>query len=494
MTALLELSDLTIVTPAGRPLFDGIRMRVGRERVALVGRNGVGKSTLLAVLAGDAEPHAGRVRTRSKPHYVPQAVGSLPERIRAMALSHGEQRKLALLDAARSDADILLLDEPTEDLDDASVSWLRGWLREWPGCLVVASHDRRLLADFEHFFVASESGCRYFSGTATALEAELEREHRETEQRYERNLRRLVEHEEHTLHVARRKARKKRYGRCSELDRATPRVRLNQKRDHAQVSHGRLAKVREQRLDAIREWSKSTRRALGVNLSIELLVPTLPAGAGADVLVVRDVSARSDDRCLFESLDLQVRRERVAVVGPNGAGKTTLLEIMLGRRAPATGSVFRDPSKIGSIAQGAADWMLDDTLLSRLHREEPSLSPEDVAQMLVAHKFPLALGDRPLRSLSPGERARAALICLFRRAPPVEVLVLDEPTYSLDLVGQRAMTEALRAWPGGLVVASHDRAFLSAIGVDVFLDVDCCPTRSSTSTTCASTRRRPTPC
>ena len=89
----------------------------------------------------------------------------------------------------------------------------------------------------------------------------------------------------------------------------------------------------------------------------------------------------------------------------------------------------------------------------------------------MAHKFPLALGDRPLRSLSPGERARAALICLFRRAPPIEVLILDEPTYSLDLVGQRAMTEALRAWPGGLVVASHDRAFLSAIGADVLLDV-----------------------
>ena len=472
MTPLLELSDVTIVTPAGRTLFDGIRLRIGRERVALIGRNGVGKSTLLAVLAGDAEPQAGRVRARGRPHYVPQAVGSLPERIRAMALSHGERRRMALLEAARSGADVLLLDEPTEDLDDASVSWLRGWLREWPGCLVVASHDRRLLEDFEHFLIASESGCRYFPGTRAELDAELEREHRETEQRYAGNLRRLVEREEHTLHVARRKARKKRYGRCSELDRATPRARLNQKRDHAQVSHGRLAKVREQRLDAIRQWSKSTRRALGVSLSIDLLVPTLPAEAEADVLALRDVSARTADRCLFESLDLRVRRERVAVVGPNGAGKTTLLEVMLGRRAPATGSVFRDPSKIGSIAQGATDWMLDETLLSCLHREEPSLSPGDVAELLVAHRFPLALGDRPLRSLSPGERARAALICLFHRTPPVEVLVLDEPTYSLDLVGQRAVTEALRAWPGGLVVASHDRAFLSAIGVDVFLDIE----------------------
>jgi ATPase subunit of ABC transporter with duplicated ATPase domains len=472
MTPLLELSDLTILTPAGRPLFDGLHLRIGRERVALIGRNGVGKSTLLAVLAGDVEPHAGRVRARSPPHYVPQAVSSLPERILGgRPLSHGERRRMALLDAERSGADILLLDEPTEDLDDEAVSWLRSVLREWPGCVVVASHDRRLLEDFDRFFVASESGCRCLSGTLGEVEAMLEREHREAEERYARTLRRLVEHEEHALHVARRKARKKRYGRCSEIDRATPRVRLNQKRDHAQVSHGRLAQVREERLDALREWSKSTRRALGVSLPLDLPVPALPAEAGADVLVLRDVSAHAGDRRLFASLDLRVRRERVAVVGPNGAGKTTLLEVMLGRRAPARGSVLRDLSKIGSIAQGGADWVLDDTLLARLRIEEPSLSAAGVAQLLVAHRFPLALGDRPLRSLSPGERARAALICLFHRTPPVEVLVLDEPTYSLDLIGQRAMTAALCAWPGGLVVASHDRAFLSAIGANVFLDL-----------------------
>lgn len=86
--------------------------------------------------------------------------------------------------------------------------------------------------------------------------------------------------------------------------------------------------------------------------------------------------------------------------------------------------------------------------------------------MLVAHKFPLALGQRPLRSLSAGERARAALICLFARLPAPELLILDEPTFSLDLLGQRALTQALRAWPGTLVVASHDREFLSQINVD----------------------------
>jgi ATPase subunit of ABC transporter with duplicated ATPase domains len=94
------------------------------------------------------------------------------------------------------------------------------------------------------------------------------------------------------------------------------------------------------------------------------------------------------------------------------------------------------------------------------------MNPEDSAKLLLAHRFPLALSERSLRSLSPGERARAALICLFSRSPAVELLILDEPTFSLDLVGVQALTNALKLWPGGLVVASHDRRFLEEVGVD----------------------------
>jgi len=463
MTALIEVSDATITTPGGRPLFDGLRLQLSRERLALVGRNGVGKSTLLAALAGTADVRAGRVKTASPPWFVPQ---SLDAAATADARrSHGELRRLALARARWSGADILLLDEPTEDLDEAAVEWLRGWLRAWPGCLVVASHDRRLLGDFETFFVASESGCRLVHGPLSVLDAELEREHLQAQQRFVRSLNHLAAHEAHAEYVARRKARKKRYGRCRELDRATSRSRLNQKRSDAQVSHGRLATLREARLDALRQWSKSTRRALGVSLSLELPVPTLPDGA-ADLLVMHRVSARVEGRRLFSAFDLRMGRQRLAVVGPNGAGKTTLLEIMRGGRAPSAGEVRRDLARIGAIAQGGADWMLDDSLLEHLSLQGPPGDPESLARTLVAHKFPLALADRPLRSLSPGERTRAALIALFRRSPAVELLILDEPTYSLDLVGQRAMTDALRAWPGGLVVASHDRAFLSAIETD----------------------------
>lgn len=458
MTAILELSAVSVNAPGGRPLFAGLNLTLDREHVALVGRNGVGKSTLLAVLSGRNEADSGRVIARGQRYYVAQAVeGNEP-------LSLGERRRAALRAALASGAELLLLDEPSEHLDEAAVAWLRARLADFRGGLLVATHDRRLLADFHHFFVVSESGCRYFCGTLAALDDELLREHVASEQRYARNLHRLAAAEEHLLHVARRKARKKRHGRVSELDRANPKILLNQKRDHAQVSHGRLKQLREAKIASLRGWTQSTRRALSVKLSLELPLPSLPAELDPELLTLRDASLENGARVLFEALDLTLGRQRIAVVGPNGAGKTSLLEVMLGLRQPSAGTARRALSKIGYVAQGGANWQLDDSLLACLSSFGASL--ESSTASLIAHQFPLALGQRSLRSLSAGERARAALICLYARTPAPELLILDEPTYSLDLLGQGALTRALRAWPGALVVASHDREFLAEIGVD----------------------------
>ncbi|HEY2516572.1 MAG TPA: ATP-binding cassette domain-containing protein [Polyangiaceae bacterium] len=472
--AAVELAGVRIKSPVGRLLFEDLSLRLTRGRVAVVGRNGVGKSTLLGVLAGEVAPDAGTRRIAGTVHLVRQSVAPSGE-------SPGEGRKRRLLEAQRANADLLLLDEPTDDLDDAGVAWLRRWLGSFSGCALVVSHDRRLLADFEHFFLVEEAGCRYVAGTFEALEEALERERLEGERRYAGNLQRLAAQEEHTLQVARRKARKKQYGRSRELARGTPRIRLNRKRGEAQVSYGRAAQVREQRLAALREWTRATRRGLAVRLPLELTAPELDETATARSPVLHGVTAVVEGRPLFRGLDLRVERRRVAVVGPNGAGKTTLLRILLGERAPDEGWVERGEARIGSIAQGGSDWMLDDSLALHLTTRGELASLDDVAARLAAHRFPLALAQRPMRSLSPGERVRAALIALYHCAPPVDVLVLDEPTHSLDLLGQRALADALRAWPGGLVVASHDRGFLSAIAIHHTLDLDRVGDSSETS-------------
>ena len=499
---LVEARHLSFKTAENRILFMDLNLSLAEERVALIGRNGVGKSTLLRILSGRNFPDAGEVIIRTDPYVISQTLNPadadakkalqwfadqqfsnqtlqneflaaglrpLKQLLLDNTLSHGELRKLMLLIGKLSRPSLMLLDEPTQDLDEIGISWLRTWLSDWQGGLLVVSHESELLEDFDNFFIVEESGCHCFSGTFARLESELERKHSAQELRYIRNLNRLVQQEEHTLHIARRRARKKRYGRVSELGRATPRKTLNQKRDYAQVKHGRMKKVREARLGAMRDWAKSTRRSLNVMLPLELSMPNFQSECKDNIIILEDVSAVVESRRLFEKVKLSLGRERLAVVGSNGLGKTTLLQIMLERRAPDSGSVKADPIRIGSIEQGGTDWMLDDSLLECLNSTCLDNSPKALAELLVMHKFPLALAQRPLQSLSPGERVRAALICLFQRSPAVELLVLDEPTYSLDLIGQRALTKALRAWPGGLVVISHNRSFISEIRVDKYL-------------------------
>jgi len=511
--ALVELRALDLDTPAGRPLIRGLDAVISPgDRVALIGRNGAGKSSLLGLVAGRREDPSGALTTRGSSRLVGQdpsldegqtrgralvergrrdprleaeiaaareraGLPPLAELLTRRALSRGELRKLLLLAAFIDEPELLLLDEPTQDLDERGLAWLRSAIASWPNALLVASHSRGLLAQFEHFFVVAESGCRYLPGRFAAVEAKLEREAIEHERRYVEGLARLERDERRNRKISQRRARKKNLGRIHELRRRTSRARLNEKRGQAQQSQARAAAIRRDRIERSRGWTEAMRRALRVELPLDALVAALPPDRGEPLLVAEGLSCAREGRALFDQLELRVGRERVAITGPNGSGKTTLLKILLGELEPDAGQVHAETERIGRIDQGAANWRDDRSTIELLVEPGQRGDPEALtraAELVVAHRFPLALAERPLAELSPGERVRAALICLFRREPAVELLVLDEPTVSLDFVGLAALSEALRAWPGGLLVASHDAEFLAAVGLDGQVELGRC--------------------
>jgi ATPase subunit of ABC transporter with duplicated ATPase domains len=459
--SLLEARDLTIETPGGRALVRELNLQMGSERIAVVGRNGVGKSTLLEVLAGRRDAASGRLLRRGRHLLVPQQSDSADE----PDASPGERQRRRLDQARAAHPDLLLLDEPTQSLDPENIAWLVDWIGQWRGGLLVVSHDRRVLRTFDQFFIVAEAGCRHLSGTFDELLAELRREHEHNERRYLGALNRLVAREEHNATLRRRRQRKKNLGRIRELKRCPARIKLNDKRSYKQESQGKRRVLQETRIGAVREGAKAARRALSVELPLELVLPSHLEAATAPVIRGQSLAAQAGARTLFSGLDLEVGRERLAVCGANGSGKTTLLAVALGLRQPTTGQVRCDTSRVGYIAQSAENWCSDHSVaeLLALQVEEPH--PNAIAQVLRAHRFPLALAGRPLATLSPGERVRAALICLTRRRPAPELLVLDDPTQHLDFAGLAALETVLGAWPGGLLVASHDREFLTAIRV-----------------------------
>ncbi len=469
--SLLEAHAVTIETPGGRTLVRELSLRLGREHVALIGRNGVGKSTMLEVLAEQRAATQGRIVCRGRRLLVPQCLAGEVAAQGDAPASPGERRRQLLEAAFDANPDLLLLDEPTSDLDDAGIKWLVQRLALWRGGLMVASHDRQVLRMFSRFFVVAESGCRHVEGTFNDLLADLAGEREESDRRYLGEINRLVAKEQHNAAVRRRRQRKKNVGRIRELKRCPARIKLNDKRSYKQESQGKRAVLQKDRIGAARDAVRASRRALPVALSLEIALPRLPDNPSAPVISCEAVAAVAGERTLFSALSLELSRDRIAICGPNGSGKTTLLEMALGLRSPVAGRIRCDTSRVGYIAQDADNWRVDESLAELVATQLATATPETVAQILRVHRFPLALADRSFATLSPGERVRAALICLTRREPPPELLVLDEPTQHLDFVGLAALEAILAAWPGGLLVVSHDREFLDAIGVSRRIDL-----------------------
>ncbi len=434
---LLDVRGLSLHTPEGRPLVKDLTLQLDRERVALIGRNGVGKSTLLRALA------QGRPEVRHAPlAYVPQHLDG--------AASPGQLRWQALAEAFTSGTELLLLDEPSEDLDPARTADLVHRIRGWRGGLVAVTHDPELLDTFDTFFVMDDGGCQVKQGCWEEVQQALVAEADAKQDAYVRRLEALERSEARHHRIQRRRDRKRNVGRIHELDRSQSKMRLNQRKSAAQVSQAKVNARQQDRRDAERAWAHAARQALTHRLPLDLVVPVPPTSRGP-VIRARGLPGLGD-------LDLD--RQRLGVVGPNGSGKSTLLDTLTGHRRPEVGSLHLEAARMGVIQQQATNWQRPESLLELLG------DAERAAERVVAHRFPLGLAARPLAELSPGERTRAALIALFDQ-DGLELLVLDEPTGGLDLVGVHALQEVLRAWRAGLVVASHDRRFLAAVGVEL---------------------------
>jgi len=439
---------------AERPLFEGLSLTVATgDRLGVVGINGTGKSTLLAVLSGASPPAAGNVRRGrgTQVAYLPQepalpagtvgaAVGHGWEAQAALdrlgmaahverdvaTLSGGQRKRVALAAVLAHPADLLVLDEPTNHLDLGAVAWLESRLSAFRGGLVLVSHDRHLLDRVTTRMLELDRGRSYLhdGGYASYLEARAERAARaEQTEASRRNLAR---------------------SELAWLRRGAP----------ARSRKPRARLVAATRVVAGRAEAPARRG----DLELAFGAPRL----GDQVLELEGVAysypGATDETLSGVDLTLS-RQDRLAVVGPNGSGKTTLLDLLAGRRTPSAGSLSTGPTvEVGYYDQLGVD--LDGTSRVRdlvAGPGRPPGSPEDQA-LMERFWFGGELAFAPVRTLSGGERRRLQLLVVLAARP--NVLLLDEPTNDLDLDTLRALEDFLEGWPGALVVVSHDRTFL----------------------------------
>jgi ATP-binding cassette, subfamily F, member 3 len=503
---------------SGEPLLRGISFKLERrDRMTLSGRNGAGKTTLLRMLAGEASIDSGELvfskgtkvslhdqrppteRDLSLRDYVlsgarelvaiEQELASLEQamaggahdestlgryseaqarlehaggygwRERVLSTLHGlgfrdgadldrplktfsggELTRASLGRALAGAPDLLLLDEPTNHLDIESLEWLEQHLIALDAAVVLVAHDRWFLEAVGTSVLELEAGRgRFFDGSWHAW-------------RRERAAREL----------ALGRAIERQQAEIERLERFVTRFRAGTRARQAQSRVKQLAKI--DRLQADPTGSARLQFAFKP-----------PERSGRVVFELTGNRITIGDRVLLDDGELWLERgEHVSLVGPNGAGKTTLIETLAGIRelngdgaGPRVEGKLRTGHnvKIGFLSQHADELAAGTarTVLEAAQRET-GLTPGNARALLGRFLFSGEEAEKPLEVLSGGERRRLSLAILIGGAKPPNVLILDEPTNHLDLESREALEQALRQFAGAVLLVSHDRALLDAVG------------------------------
>ncbi|MEU6659067.1 ABC-F family ATP-binding cassette domain-containing protein [Streptomyces sp. NPDC046821] len=522
-SASLTTSGLSFRWQDGTPVFDQLSLTIGRGRTGLVGTNGTGKSTLLRLLAGQLAPSQGSVTVGGSLAHLPQnitldttlrvdqALGIADRRAALRAIENGdvreehfdaigddwdvEERALATLGSLGLGGveldrtvgqlsggetillrlaalllerpDVLLLDEPTNNLDVFARRRLYEAVDSWrSGVLVVVSHDRELLERVDRIAELRTGSVTWYGGGYSAYEEALATQQEaagRTLRAAEADVRRQKrELEEAQIKVARRARANKKL----DAQRKAPRIVAGEKKRQAQESGDKLRGLHEDRLSEAHERREEAAEAIRSDAEIRVSLPHTAVPTGRTVLSLDELSLAHGT---LQGGSLHIHGpERIALVGRNGAGKTTLLRTLTGDLAPLTGEAKTYvPSRF--LPQRLD--VLDDELsvAANVARLAPGVTDNHIRSQLARFLFKGARAEQPAGTLSGGERFRAALAATMLAAPAPQLLMLDEPTNSLDMASVRQLTSALASYEGALLIASHDLTFLESVGITRWL-------------------------
>jgi len=342
-------------------------------------------------------------------------------------LSGGQRKRVALASALIQPCELLILDEPTNHIDNDSVAWLEQYLQKRRGALLMITHDRYFLDRVANVMLELDQGrlYRYEANYSAFLELKAQREEREAASEQKRqNLLRTE------LAWIRRGAK----------------------------ARSTKQKARIERFEALKD-QKGPQRAGNVDMA------ALSTRLGRKILEIEHLAKKAGDRTLIRDLSyIAVPGDRVGIVGPNGSGKSTLLNLIAGRLEPDEGEIVLGPTvKLGYFTQEHQEMDGNMRVIEYIKEGAEVIRTDDgsqitASQMLERFLFPPAMQWTPISKLSGGEKRRLYLLRVLMSAP--NVLLLDEPTNDLDIQTLSVLEDYLDDFPGVVFVVSHDRFFL----------------------------------
>ncbi len=531
MSSFLRATSLDYVLPDGTSLFSDLSFHLGTGRTGLVGRNGVGKTTLFEILAGIRPPSSGQVIRNGRIGYLPQthvfapdaivtdALGitppwtalqridrgeadlhhydlasdhwDLPARLDATlsqlgieyiqperrldTLSGGEVMRVRLAGLLIHDPDILLLDEPTNHLDVDARQFVHDFVAGWGRTLLVVSHDRTLLNLVDRIAELTPKGIREYGGGFAFYEAQRQTEldaARRTAAEAEKQLRDA----ERTAREAReRQAKRASTGRRHGRDTGMGKYAAGIHKEAAERTTRRIGRHHERIVDHAAEVQSRAEEQLPEDRQINIDLEPGGVPRGKRIVEAFDLRYRfhnSTSDIWPEPLSFTILGgERVALLGPNGSGKTTIVDLIRGSRRPTEGSLYVGTARIAVLDQQTNDLDDDATLLENLQNVAPSRPEHELRILLGRFLFPHESVFKPVRVLSGGERIRAGLVLALAADQAPDLLILDEPTNNLDLESLEEVVSALQRYLGTLIVISHDVEFLRDVGIERQIDL-----------------------
>ncbi|MDN3238570.1 ABC-F family ATP-binding cassette domain-containing protein [Glycomyces tritici] len=510
MTTYINVQQLRFLWPEGEKVFDGLDVVFSDGRTALIGDNGTGKSTLLKLVAGLLKPESGSITASGLIEYLPQELPlRLGDTVSDLLGIAGKRRALAAIEAGDVDEahfnaigedwdfldrsrvaldelgldhvgfdrtvgtlsggesmlvglagrlvrrpDVLLLDEPSNNLDGSARKRLYQAIRRFNGTLVVVSHDRALLEHVDAVADLYKGRIRVFEGNYSAYEQVIEAE-QEAAARAVRDAKQdLVRQKKELIAARTQNDRGASSWRREQARGGTPKILLNAKKNAGEVSSAKLLNAKLDDVAEARDRLDEAEDGLRDDGGISIDLPETSVSSHRDIAILKGLKV--SDLYGEEGLGLHLRGpERVAVTGDNGAGKTTLLR--------AIADAARVPH--GFLTQRLE--LLDDeaSVLDNVRAKAPEAEEKILRTRLARFGMRRDSVFQPVATLSGGQRLRAALATVLSSQPAPQLLLLDEPTNNLDMSSIRQLQQALTAFQGALVVVSHDEAFLEGLGL-----------------------------
>lgn len=351
-------------------------------------------------------------------------------------LSGGQRKRVALAGALINPADLLILDEPTNHIDDETVTWMENFLQKSKSALLMVTHDRYFLDRVANGIIELDRGQVYsYPGNySTFLETKAMRE---------------------------------------EMAQATEAKRQNLIRNELEwIKRGAKARSTKQRA-RIERFEDLVQQESGVNSQLEVEIKAGSSRLGKKIIELEGISKSYGDRVLIKDFSYTfARHDRIGIVGPNGVGKSTLLKILAGQLTPELGTVERGSTvKVGFFSQESDEMDLNQRVIDYIKEVAEFLPTAEgeyisASKMLETFLFPPAVQWTPIAKLSGGERRRLYLLRVLMGAP--NVLLLDEPTNDLDIQTLTVLEDYLDGFPGIVVAVSHDRYFLDKVVDKIF--------------------------